>query len=257
MYYKDSGIILNSYHAAEADKIATVLLRQHGKMNLVFKGVKKSKSHKLNSADIGNLVELLFYRKNEHQLPYVREIVVKNHFYKLKKDYTKFLYLNLISELFLYISLPGDVNQPLYNFLLNILIRLKEIEYRSIPVFLVFILYKLVQLLGIMPEFTQCGKCRRSFHTVYYNKRDNDFYCERCSTGFQDDLIPITPSLQQDIQKVQACTITSLDRLRLPAQRESILIDIFYHILCRYLNKDLRSYPILEEMMKNEHIAHC
>ena len=240
MYFKDEGIILNSHASTGADRIVEILLKQKGILSVVFKGVKKSKSKKLNSADMGNYVELFLYRKNTEQLPYVREIKVKKHFSSIKKDPVKFLYLNYISELFLNNAHPGEANQKLYNFLLKTLASLKTINNSRLEILIVYIQFRLIQLAGIMPDFKDCHQCYLNIKPLYYSLGYNEVICEECKEKDQKSPIPIDKKIIEYIEKINKHSISKADSLRIDPQYVIILDKIFTNIINKYLNKELK-----------------
>lgn len=56
--YKDEGIVLKRINVGEADKIVSVFTKRHGKLRLMAKGVRKTKSRKAGSLEPFNQVQL-------------------------------------------------------------------------------------------------------------------------------------------------------------------------------------------------------
>ena len=250
MYYKDEGIILNSYSSTEADNIVEILLRHRGRISVVFKGVKKSKSKKLNSADIGNYVEVFLYRKNEEQLPYIREIKVKNHFYRIKKDHIKFLYLNCISELFLNFAHPDEVNPKLFNFLLKVLIKLKNIQKIQLDKFIVYIEFRLIQVSGVMPDFQICHRCHLKKDSLSYFFDYNEIVCKVCANESNGNSTYINKQLIEYIEKISKHNIMKIDSLQIDKKNIYVLDKMFKNIIHTYLNRELKSDRILKKMLR-------
>ncbi len=251
MYYKDEGIILNSYPSTEADNIVEILLKHRGRISLVFKGVKKSKSRKLNSADMGNYVEVFVYRKNKEQLPYLREIKVKNHFYKIKKDHIKFLYLNYISELFLNFAHPGEVNSKLFNFLLKVLVRLKDFQQKiQLEVFIVYIEFRLIQVTGIMPDFRACHRCHLNKESLSYFFDYSEIVCKDCEKKVPGHFMHIDKKMIEYIEKINKHNIIEIESLKIDKKNISFLDKMFKNIINIYLNKELKSYSIIKKMLE-------
>lgn len=256
MYYKDTGIILNAYEGKEADRIVVLLLKKYGKQSMVFKGIKKAKSKKLNTDHMGNLVELLYYKKNDHQLPYVRDIKVKNHYYAIKKNYLKYVYLNFICELFSHFSLPNEPSERLFNFLQNILMTLKEISDHQIAKLILYIEYKLLQLIGILPELKECGHCHTEKELLYYHSEKNEVYCPSCENTSVQKSITVDKKIQHYLIQLNKIKLNTVKNFFIESEKLNDLNEIFYYMMIRYLQKDLKSYKILNEMIHNEYFNH-
>jgi len=252
MYYKDEGIILNSHSSTEADNIVEILLKHKGRISIVFKGVKKSKSRKLNSADIGNYVEVFIYQKNKQQLPYLREIKVKNHFYNIKKNYTKFLYLNYILELFLNFAHPGEVHIKLFNFLLKVLMKLKDLKEEYLNLFIVYIKFRLVQVAGVLPDFINCQCCHTRKDDLLYLYDSNETVCQDCKGQEESSSAVVTRTLREHLNRVNKFSIEKVNELKIEVEHISLLDKIFKNIIFFYLNKELKSEKILKKMLKNQ-----
>ena len=249
MYFKDQGIILNSYESTGADRIVEILLKNRGRLSVVFKGIRKSKSTKLNSADMGNYVEIFVYRKNPEQLPYIREIKVKNHFTNIKKDHIKFIYLNYISELFLNFAHPGEANLKLYNFLLKTLSSLQRIKKNRLELFVVYIQFRLIQLSGIMPDFRTCIQCHKEKPVRYFFVY-NELICEACKKEEMENSTQIDKKFLKSIEKINKHSIIKIESLEIDRQYIIILDKIFKNIIHKYLNKELKSFKILKKMLE-------
>lgn len=257
MLEKDTGIILNSRNFAEADRIVTVLFRKHGRMNLVFKGVKKSKSRKLNSAELGNAADFLFYRKNGRQPPYLKEISVRNHFQKIKKEYARYLYLNLICELFMAVSPPEESNVKLFNFLLNILFELKKTPLEGLPVFIMYIEFRLLQLAGVMPDPVRCSRCHDPSFELEYSLLLNEFFCARCRRQAEGILLPFSRELASLLGRLDRLSIKSIARLNVPGRCFAPLEQTLHNMIVHYVNREIRSRRIVTQMVPYEHTGCC
>lgn len=252
MYFKDSGIILNSYNSIDADKIVSVFFKKLGKISVVFKGIKKSKSQKLNSADIGNLTDIQLYKKNDDQLFYVKEIKIKKHFYKIKKDYIKYLYLNYINELFLFFVLPGESNEKLFNFLLNILTKLQTLDYNVLNKIIFYTEFRLIQYSGIMLDFSSCSVCQQKKELKEYLLDKNTLICASCLHPHTSEKLVINKRILNLLNKLDQCNLSNIDEIFITKEENIILEKLLYNIIITYLDKELKSYKILKEMIKNE-----
>ncbi|MBU1078177.1 MAG: DNA repair protein RecO [Spirochaetes bacterium] len=251
MHLKDEGVILNSHDSGGSDRIVVIFLKNTGKTSFVFKGIKKSKSRKLNSDDLGNHVEILYRKKNADQLPYIQEIKVRDHFYNIKKDHIKFLYLNCLAELFMNILPAQEGNLKVFNFLLKALMTLKRIQHQELEKFMVYIQYRLVQVSGILPDFKSCSHCHKEEDDLVYRLHFNELSCQKCHT-IQDDLnIRISRKFIKMIDSINRHNIDKIEDLSIDKELIKIMDKVFKNIIIKYLNKELRSYKILQTILKD------
>lgn len=62
MYFRTEGVILSRRNFGESDRILTVFTRDHGKLTLLAKGVRRPKSRKGGHVEIGNWCKLFIAR---------------------------------------------------------------------------------------------------------------------------------------------------------------------------------------------------
>lgn len=62
------GIIINKKDFGEADRYITVFTENYGKINILLKGIRKSRSREQSSADILTLSKFTLYKKNENYI---------------------------------------------------------------------------------------------------------------------------------------------------------------------------------------------
>lgn len=254
MYFKDEGIILNSYNSSDADKIVEILLKNRGRNKVVFKGIKKSKSTKLNSADLGNFVEVFLYKKNNEQMPYVREIKVRNHFSKIKNDHIKFLHLNYICELFLNMAHFEEANIKLFNFLYKVLRVLLNIETGQLGILLQYIKFRLIQVSGIMPDFNSCHSCHTASLPLKFFSQAGEIICQACEPQYRGDFVKIDKGFTEQVFRINDHRIEKIGDLIIQKKYIDKLDKVFTGIIINYINRDLKSHKILYKMMKDMNI---
>ncbi len=84
MYTLNSGIILNSYNYANADKLIKIFTREEGIINVLAKGVRKIPSKRGGMLDTLNLIFFKAYLKNDFY--YLTEVKVLEDFKSIKSN---------------------------------------------------------------------------------------------------------------------------------------------------------------------------
>jgi len=64
-YQNTIGIVINKKTVKETDLLITLLTRQHGKIIALAKGAKNIKSSRLSSLQLGNIIKVQLYQKND------------------------------------------------------------------------------------------------------------------------------------------------------------------------------------------------
>ncbi len=250
MYYKDKGIVLKSDELKEADRLVTLLLYENGKTKLIFKGVEKPRSKKVSSTEIGTYLQLSYYKKTKDYIPYVSEVKVINPFSKIRVDTVKFLYLNYILELFLNFSPENEKNIKMFNFLLNSLIALQKSEIGMIESIVRYIEYRLIQLTGILPDFSKCNLCNRKINDdAFIDFGENSIVCKNCYK-YEKKLIIVKKEVLRYIEVLSKSSFKTINTKRLEQTVNTELKIIFHNLIINYLSKELNSFRIIYSMLE-------
>ncbi len=255
MYYKDKGIVLKSDELKDADKLVTLFLYENGKNRIVFKGVSKPKSKKVASAELGSYIEVFFYKKSKNAPSYASEIKIIKSFSKIRENPVKFLYLNYILELFLNFSLEEKKDIKLFNFLLNSLIALQRADIKSIESIVRYIEYRLIQLNGILPDFSKCNKCNKKINQdAIIDFKESHILCKNCYT-FVGNKHTCSLHLKYNVLKyIDILSKSSFKNINfnIPATINKEIKVIFYNLIVNYLSKELKSYKIIYKMLQED-----
>lgn len=146
--YTSEGIVLSKKNLGEADKILIVYTKNHGKVSLIAKGVRRPKSRKRGHIEVFNKV--VFQAQKTHSLDLVTEVEVIEDFYEIRKNLKKVSLAYYFCEVINKITNDSDVNPQVYDILKNSLENLKS-ENKLKNLRFNFI-HKLLSILGFWPE---------------------------------------------------------------------------------------------------------
>lgn len=116
--FNDQGLILRRYSYGEGDAILVLFTRNHGKLKLVAKGVRKLKSRRGGHLDLFNQVE--FQAREGHNMPVLSEVKSRLVYSSVKSSLKKMAYLYYLSELIDTLFLEEDRNFPVYQKLIEV-----------------------------------------------------------------------------------------------------------------------------------------
>jgi len=148
------AIVFKTVDYQESSKIVTMFTREHGKIALMVRGVKKPKSKFSGLIEIGNILDVVYYYKSSRSVQILSEASysVKNKNYRL--DFEKMATMTSAIELISQLLHENEVNKPLFDFTKNMLIWLNEAEIHPPKIF-PYLQIRLADLTGIGLQLDQ------------------------------------------------------------------------------------------------------
>jgi DNA repair protein RecO (recombination protein O) len=182
---KSSAIVLKSINWRDTSKIVTLFTREEGKISVIAKGARQSKSKYQGILESINLLEIVVYMSATRNLQILGEISLEDSFRKIRDDYDKTGYAFALLELTDIFFKEGSTDTIFFDFLRALLSEIEKITDPRI-VFWYFLL-KLSSYLGFKPAFNICSTCNRSLvaEEVVFSIREGAAMCEDC--GYSPD----------------------------------------------------------------------
>ncbi len=142
------AIIFKSVDYGETSKIVTMFTREHGKIALIVKGVKKPKSKFSGLIEIGNILDVVYYLKTSRSVQILSEASYAAKNKNLRSDFEKMATMTSALELITQLLHENEVNKPLFNFTKKMLIWLNEADIHPPQIF-PYLQARLAELTGI------------------------------------------------------------------------------------------------------------
>lgn len=185
---KATGIVLANRDTGEADRVCSVITREKGKMDMVFRGIRKSKRRSITATEPGALLNLVYYHNSDTGRNNVKE-------HHVVQDNSRFRHsLVLIYALFYILEVTHRTTSSeiesafLFDFLSA---GMDTLGGTSFPLHLV--LFYTLQLLlrqGLVGEIDQCHSCGRVFTTdMHVAFGTLDPACSDCIPGKSTQVI--------------------------------------------------------------------
>ncbi|MGL5670557.1 MAG: DNA repair protein RecO [Cetobacterium sp.] len=105
-FIKTKGLIIKKVDFGEGDRIITVFSENFGKIDLLVKGIRKSKKRDQSSVDLLTLSNFTFYKKGDNFI--LNTIDSIDFFYDLKKDIEKLEIVSYVLSIINELILPGE-----------------------------------------------------------------------------------------------------------------------------------------------------
>jgi len=174
MLCKDDGVVLSSTRRGDSSKLVTFLGRSSGKVRLLAKGALGPKSPFRGALEPGSVIEVLFYHKDARSLYFLKEVSVRSsvdaHRGALARMATVLAALELIDQ----VSYWGHSDAPAVDLACEFL------EAREVADPLLFLLafeYKMLDVLGTLPDVAHCAQCASPAGDGYYFPEDGTSAC--------------------------------------------------------------------------------
>ncbi len=171
--YRDEGIVLRTHKLGEADRIVSVLTRNHGKVRAVAKGVRKTKSRFGARLEPPTHLQLLFY-EGRGELDIVTQVETIDHFRAIRDDLDRLTRAVSMLEAADQLGLDGEPNPDLYQMLLG---ALRALAGHSGPLVLPAFFLKVLALEGFRPVVDRCVECDATEGLVAFDLESGGTRC--------------------------------------------------------------------------------
>ena len=174
MLRKDEGVVLNTTRRGESSKLVTFLGRESGKTRLHAKGALSPKSPFRGCLEPGNCVELLYYYKEGRTTFFLKEVTVRSALDTAGGELTRTASSLAMLEILDQVCYWGHPEQEAID-LVEAFLNVGEV---ADPLLLLLAFeYKMLELLGVQPDFGFCAECGERSAGGYYHPEDGHSSC--------------------------------------------------------------------------------
>lgn len=176
--YKTAALVLRQRRLGDADKILTLYTARHGKVDVVAKGVRKTRSRL--AGHVEPLTQATFMLAKGKSLDVVTQVETIESFQQIRDDLDRLSRALYCAELLEKFTEPREEQFALYRLLLDTLRRLAVLADVDTPVRLYEM--SLLDALGYRPELDACVTCRRRLGPVtnYWSPAGGGIVCPAC-----------------------------------------------------------------------------
>ncbi len=155
MYKNTQGIVLRTSNYKDYDKMVSILTREYGRVDALFRGCRKQGSALLASSCEFVCADYSLYKKGDRFIA-MQGIVVRS-FFDVTKDGANFALANCLCDICAKVAVQNQPAHKLYALLASCLYNLCS-GARCESVFGFFVL-KLMDILGMRPILDRCAVC--------------------------------------------------------------------------------------------------
>ena len=186
------GIILKNTRFGEIHKSVTLLTPDLGVINAIAHGAYKGKSKLGGSTEVFSHATIYLYHDPVRGSFKITDIEPLAIFEDLRSNLTKYYIGSLWAEVIIRTYGGGGEYQAAYNLLSEAISLLDACESEKTDVVLSLFLYRYVESLGYMPDFSMCATCGRRLveKDRWYIADEGAVRCERCGDDSHPTLSP-------------------------------------------------------------------
>jgi len=176
---KTDGIVLKNIRLNESDKIVTIFSNKFGKIRVVAKGIRKTKSQFGSSLENLTQVRIIFYRGRNLDVASQTEII--RSFFSKCRNLKRYGLAIHCAEIVNKLLPEGDKNTSVYDLFKETLVLLEDDKnpYLMAESFK----WKLFTFLGYQPNLNYCVKCHKKIKrkdSYFFDIVDGGLICSNC-----------------------------------------------------------------------------
>lgn len=179
--FTDDAIVLRTYTAGEADRVGVLWTRQHGKVRVLAKGVRKTTSRMGGSLEPMSLVTVRL-TTSRTELYITQHVTHLARLTTLRGDYARISAGLAVVEVMDAIPIDNVADEGLYVLTSRVLLALDNPAYSPTLVVAAYFL-KLLAYDGSAPVVECCAQCQSAGPLVAFAAMSGGLLCAQCRSG--------------------------------------------------------------------------
>ncbi|MFQ5751938.1 MAG: DNA repair protein RecO [bacterium] len=209
---KSEAIVLKSQRQGETSKILTIYTRAFGKIKVIAKGARSSKSRFGGSLEPPNYISILFYDKETRELQFLSQADIITTFSKIRRNLEKTVLAMAVCELVDRLETGVAPNPHLFRLLLEVLQCINNAISRPMNCFRAYQVH-ILDVMGIKPNLSACMNChRQTVGEVIFDISHAGYVCEKCVQPKTAGML-LSPQAIQALKIFQSSAIAKLNGL--------------------------------------------
>jgi len=241
MLEKDTVICIRKSDYSDTSQIAVFFCRRLGKISVILKGAKRSKSAS-GPVEIFSFGTAVLNVTDSERLCAVREFQPQPVFVRLRMNLTALNFSFFAAELLDLLVGPADPHPELFDAFIEFLKNVQSAnEIASVLRFSILFQLTLLKSVGSMPVFGRCVNCSSPILSdasasvlrtaaVYFSSGANGLLCRDCEMAFAEKT-KLSPSAVKCLADLKNLADASLQTL---AEIQKLLINHFAYITGRF-----------------------
>ncbi|MBO8171387.1 MAG: DNA repair protein RecO [Bacillaceae bacterium] len=246
MLVKSEGIVIKTTDYGESDKIVTLYTRDQGKIGMMARGAKRTKSRLAAISQLLTYGRYLYYQPASG-LASLNQGDIIHSYRELKQDLTQTAYAAYVLELVDKLTETGEVNPYLFE---TLHLTLQYIEEGKDPDIITRIFeVKMLQAAGYRPQVDRCLSCSSEEGPYLFSIREGGLLCNRC--GHRDPhAIVLTEGAVKLLRLFQHFDMKRLGNINVKDKTREQLRKALTHFIDEYSGARFKSREFLDQLEK-------
>ena len=178
---KSEAVILNTIPYGETSKILTIFTRDFGKLAMMAKGARNTKSKFGGALEVFTHLSVIFYERETRDMQYVSDVSIIHPFLRIRNSMNRTYTALAMVEICNRVIHGNEENQKLFDLLTQTLDGVDAAEKFAVNGFLGFLIH-VAELLGFKMEMDHCTHCpdMLAHEKLQFNFDLGRVACERC-----------------------------------------------------------------------------
>jgi len=184
---KTEAIVLSKMNYGDSSSIASLFTEDFGKISVIVKGARSTKSKFGRIVDPLNYLSVVIYKKESREIQLLSQADIIEHYPHIKNDLDNLGYAYAVVELVKNLLAEHEANNKIFKGLVKILSRLNSGDEKSEITFGRFFHFFLKEI-GYEIQAEYCSVCGKNKFTenLYYNF-DKGLICGECKKTVVDN----------------------------------------------------------------------
>lgn len=235
--YRDEGVVLRTIRLGEADRIVTLVTKEHGKVRAVAKGIRRTKSRIGARLEPLSHVTMLCWQGRE--LDVVNQVEVVESFRHVRSDLNRLNPAMTMLEVVDHVAMEHHAAPELFTLLTG---ALRSLDTDGSPLVLGAFCWKLLSIEGVAPITERCAHCNKDVPLVAFDSHEGGFLCRDCRRGQ-----PVSQEVVELVRRVLGGQLrAALDEPVGPAT--AMLERLGTTAIEHHIDRRLRSVPSLPDV---------
>lgn len=249
--YRTHALVLRRRDQGDADRILTLYSPEHGKLDVIAKGVRKTTSRKAGHLELFTHVMLLLAQGRTWDI--VSEVTTVESFRHLRDNLDAIGRASYVCELLDAFAESDDENGPLWELVLMVLRTLDQTATLESPfeagLLMRWFELRLLGITGFQPQIFHCIACHEALQPVVntLSIEEGGVLCPKCSQG-RDNLETLEPDVLKILRFLQSRPWNEVAPLQVRPMIQRRVENILQRFLLNILERRLRSVDFLRKL---------
>lgn len=250
---KSDAIILRVYPWSETSCVASIYTREFGKLSMLAKGARRSKSPFEAALDLLSICRVVFIAKSADALDILTEAKLQRRFRAGQKQLLRLYCGYYVAELLDRLTDKGDRQPEIYDLSLETLMALEDLQLEPRAIILRFEL-GLLRMTGNLPSLRQCVQCGKDVSEsdgggrwLIFGALAGGVLCSTCQAGSRQ-MLRMPVEVRQWMERFSDPDWRAIDVQNYILQDRAALRGLMGRYWTALLDRKLQLHAFLEEL---------